>query len=57
LATIGYIMAEKVIQDEEKLCKNCSHQRRDHKYDINNLDNDLKCGLLDCECTNFVEWI
>lgn len=50
-------MAEKVIQDEEKLCKNCSHQRRDHKYDINNLDNDLKCGLLDCECTNFVEWI
>jgi hypothetical protein len=57
LAIIRCLMDEKVILDEEKLCRDCSHQRRDHKYDINNLNNDLKCGLLDCECINFVEWI
>lgn len=50
-------MTEKVILDEEKPCRDCFHQRRDHKYDINNLKNDLKCGLIDCKCTNFVEWI
>lgn len=50
-------MDEKITLDEEKLCKDCSHQRRNHKYDINDLNNYLKCKFTECECSNFVEWV
>lgn len=50
-------MDQKFSLDEEKLCKSCSHQRRAHKYDVSDLNNDLKCGLVNCKCSSFVEWI
>ena len=43
--------------DEKKICKKCYHQRRDHKYNITEQNNDLKCKYSNCECNHFVEWI
>ncbi len=50
-------MNEELNFDEKKLCKRCSHQRCDHKYDVTEQNNDLKCGLSECSCNHFVEWI
>jgi hypothetical protein len=49
-------MNAKISFDEEKLCKNCSHQRRDHKYDVSEQNNDPKCEYPKCNCNHFVEW-
>lgn len=51
------MMDEKLYPDEEKLCKSCSHQRRDHKYITNQQNNDLKCSYSECNCNYFEEWI
>ncbi|CAN5726048.1 hypothetical protein BH23THE1_BH23THE1_11610 [soil metagenome] len=50
-------MDEKLYPDEEKTCKGCSHQRREHRYYTELQDNDLKCSLKGCNCSGFVEWI
>jgi hypothetical protein len=49
-------MKDKLSPDEKKLCKNCSHQRRDHKYNVQEQNNDLKCGYPKCTCIQFIEW-
>jgi hypothetical protein len=49
-------MNAKIHFDDKKLCKNCSHQRRDHKYDVLEQNNDPKCEYPKCNCSRFVEW-
>lgn len=51
------LLNESFALDEKKQCKKCSHERRDHKYDINEQNNNLKCMYKKCSCNNFVEWI
>lgn len=49
-------MDKSLYLDEKKLCKSCSHKRLDHKYNIDEQNNDLKCRISGCGCVNFVEW-
>lgn len=49
-------MNVKIRLDDKKLCKNCSHQRRDHKYDMIEQNNDIRCQYPKCNCNQFVEW-
>jgi hypothetical protein len=43
--------------DEQKQCKECSHQRFHHKYSTREQNNDPKCEYSDCNCVRFIEWI
>lgn len=49
-------MNAKIHFDDEKMCKNCSHERHHHKYDMIEQNNDPKCEFPNCNCNHFVEW-